>query len=119
MFQSAKGKQGKGAVLAIVKEVKATERDYLLGHKRIYMNKQLEDVLNKALYQFFKVKNEKAAKIQKQVKAFVFRRKIFRNLKVLVKRIRIWRKFELKQRKKILSEALGNISKYAKQRKEM
>lgn len=45
------------------------------------MNKELEERLNKSLYNFFKVKNEKAAKIQKQIRVFVFRKKVCRRLK--------------------------------------
>jgi len=67
------------------------------------MNKDVDDRLNKALYLFFKVKNEKATKIQKQIKTFVFRKKVLRRLKLLVKRKRLWQKFEATQRHKLLS----------------
>ena len=63
-----------------------------MGHKRIYLNKEVDDRLNKALYLFFKVKNEKAMKLQKQIRVFVFRKKIFRKLKILVKRKMLWKK---------------------------
>lgn len=52
------------------------------------MNKELEDKLNKELYNFFKVKNEKAIKIQRAFKRY----KIKLNLSRLAKRIRVFRK---------------------------
>ena len=51
---------------------------------------------------FFKVKNQKATKIQKLFKVFVFRKKIKQKLRLLVKRKNIWRKFQAVQRKKIM-----------------
>ena len=36
--------------MAILQEVKAKPKEYLLGHKRIYLNKELDEKLNKALY---------------------------------------------------------------------
>ena len=82
--------------MAILQEIKASQKEYLLGHKRIYMNKDVDERLNKALYLFFKVKNEKAMKLQKQIRVFVFRKKVLRKLKILVKRKNIWRKIEQK-----------------------
>jgi hypothetical protein len=52
-----KGREEKDLVNKIMAQIKAKERDYLLGTKRIYMNKEIEDKLNKELYNFFKVKN--------------------------------------------------------------
>ena len=70
-----------------------TKKDYLLGKARIYMSKQIEDALNRELYLFFKVKHEKATQIQKMLRRCVFRRKVLANLKILVRRKRIWVRF--------------------------
>ena len=77
------------------------------------MNREIDDKLNKALYHFFKVKNEKATKIQRQIKAFVFRKRVLRKLKLLVKRKRIWQKFEKTQRHKLLRESIDKIRHWA------
>lgn len=48
------------------------------------------------------------------MRAFIFRRKVLKNLKVLVKRKKLWIKFAFAQRKKIMYSAFDEISKYAK-----
>jgi hypothetical protein len=42
-----KGTGDKDLIIRILSQVKAKEKDYLLGKKRIYMNKELDDMLNK------------------------------------------------------------------------
>lgn len=54
-------------------KAKAKERDYLLGSKRVYMSRELEDSLNRQLYEFFKLKNEKAQKIQRAFRRYRMR----------------------------------------------
>jgi hypothetical protein len=52
------------------------------------MNKEIEDKLNKELYNFFKVKNEMAGKIQRMFKKYKMRRtlsKLARRSKLLKK----------------------------------
>jgi hypothetical protein len=73
-----KGREEKDLVNKIMAQIKAKERDYLLGTKRIYMNKEIEDKLNKELYNFFKVKNEMAAKIQKMFRKHKMRKTLSR-----------------------------------------
>lgn len=86
IFKEVKGREEKDLVNKIMAQIKAKERDYLLGTKRIYMNKEIEDKLNKELYNFFKVKNEMATKIQKMFKKYKMRRtltKLARRSKIL------------------------------------
>jgi myosin-7 len=118
VYNNAKGKPVKTAVNIILKEVKAKETDYLLGTKRIYMNKEVDDRLNKELYKFFKVKNEMASKLQKQYRRFSFRKKIIKNLKKLVKNGRIWDKFAKKQRLKLYRHAKDTLVRYCEQKKK-
>jgi myosin heavy subunit len=88
IFRKLKGRDDRDSISKILTEVKAKERDFLLGTKRIYMNKELEDKLNKEVYKFFRIKNEKAIKIQKSFKKFCMRR----NLTKLAKRSKILKK---------------------------
>jgi len=86
IFKDVKGREEKDIVNKIMAQIKAKERDYLLGTKRIYMNKEIEDKLNKELYNFFKVKNEMATKIQKMFKKYKMRKtltKLARRSKLL------------------------------------
>lgn len=74
IFKNVKGKSDKDTIIRILSEVKAKEKDFLLGIKRIYMNKELEDKLNKEVYKFFRIKNEKVAKIQRMFKKYKMRK---------------------------------------------
>ena len=109
VFEAAKGKEEREAVGAILEAVKAEKKDYLMGKARIYMSKTIEDRLNKELYLFFKVKHEKAAVIQRTYRRYKFRTTILAHLKVLVRRKKIWKMFELRERLKMYKHSLGLI----------
>lgn len=84
----AKGATERETINRMLTIVKAKERDYLLGTKRIYMNKELEEKLNRELYNFFKIKNEKAIKIQRAFRRY----RIKFNLTILARRVRTFRR---------------------------
>ena len=65
IFPEAKGKSSKKAIDIILSEIKAKPSTYLLGARRIYMNEQLQQKLNKKLIEFDKVRIQKANKIKK------------------------------------------------------
>ena len=58
-------------------------------------------------------------KLQKQIRVFVFRKKVLRKLKILVKRKNIWRKIEQRQRHKLFRFCLQNMVKYAEHKKQI
>ena len=87
--------------MTILREMQGKPNEFLLGNKRIYMNKDLDERLNKILYTFFKKKNEKASRIQRQVRVFFFRRNILIGLKKVIWRKKLWIKFAARQKIKI------------------
>lgn len=71
-------------------------KDYLLGNQRIYMNSEVETKLLKKLHEAMKKKIESGKKIWKFYKKSKFRKCILKNLMILSKRIKIWRKIIVK-----------------------
>lgn len=83
------------------------------------MNKDLDERLSKVLYNFFKIKHEKASKIQKQFKVYRFRKTILKGLKVFRQRKKLWIKFAQQQKKKLLMDGLTKIRKFAEYKDQL
>ncbi|CAM6006313.1 unnamed protein product [Sphagnum balticum] len=86
VFARARGKGNREAARVILEEVRARQGEYLMGTRRVYLRRELEERLNGELYNFFKVKSEKVVLIQRAFRKHRFRRLMLVRLKRLVQR---------------------------------
>ena len=56
IFKQIRGKHSKEAVSMILSEIKAKPQQYLLGNRRIYMNEEVEQTLNRILIEYDKLR---------------------------------------------------------------
>ena len=98
LHPKAKRTSKKDYALELLRKITKNSKDYLLGEVRVYVTDSVENALNHKLYQLLKTKNEKAFKIQRAFKKYKFRKDVFKKLKLIVKRKKIWKCYAERKR---------------------
>jgi hypothetical protein len=89
-------------------------KDYLLGNKRVYINTEMETRLQNKFHEIMKRKMECGKTIWKIYKKSIFKHHVRKNLKKLVKRIKILKKVVVKYDNQIKMKAFTSVKTHVR-----